>query len=163
MDILIDLNGDPCSVAFTDTEAADKGHFFLQLMFADSILKQLHNFGRALQMAGASNTNLYNHIFDHAFLSIAKMFRKNVFPSWKEGLLYVCLYNGVEEVFHGIGRYGVELFVYHNANTLLTLAETEGSAQFNLVTETVFRDKILKAFHYLTGTLEGSSSKAGLL
>jgi hypothetical protein len=47
----------------------------------------------------------------------------------------------------------MEGIVYRNANALLALTHAEGSAKLNLLTEIVFRNKILKLLYYLARTL----------
>jgi hypothetical protein len=69
-------------------------------------------------------------------------------------LLHLCANRFVEEGIYGIGRYGVEFFVNHDADALLTFAEAEGGTEFNLIAEFVLGNQLLKLFNNLTGTFQ---------
>lgn len=51
INVIVHLNGNTDAVAFSDAEAACKGHIILEMMLGYSILKQLHDFGRAFDVA----------------------------------------------------------------------------------------------------------------
>ena len=58
-----------------------------------------------------------------------------------------------KEFLHGLGRDGVEVIVYGDANALLTMTHAEGAAQLHLVTEVVLGNEALKLRYDLTGAL----------
>jgi hypothetical protein len=130
VDIIVHLNGHADAVAFSDAETADQRDFISEIVFFDRILQKLDDFRRTFQMTGASYADLYNH------------------------LLHLRANRVFEEFFNRVGRNGVEFFVNHNADTLLALAEAEGSAEFHFIFELVFRYQLLELFNDLTGTLE---------
>ncbi len=47
----------------------------------------------------------------------------------------------------------MELVVDHNANALLTVSKTEGTAKSNLFSKVIFCNKSLKLFYYSAGSL----------
>jgi len=61
MYLVVDLNGHTDSVAFTDAEAAAEGNGLHKTVLFNGFSEKLNYFGRALQMAGASDTNLDSH------------------------------------------------------------------------------------------------------
>jgi hypothetical protein len=51
VDILVHLNGNADSVAFSDAKAARKRNVIFKMIFFHGFLQQLYDLGRALEMA----------------------------------------------------------------------------------------------------------------
>ena len=132
---IIHLNGDAHAVALARAEAAGQRDFGFQLMILDSLLQQLHNLRRALEVAGGADANLDNHDRLHP--------RQHILA---------------EEFFYGFGGDGEEVFGFeglgHDTHALLAVAQAEGAAQFNLIAKIVICDKLLQRADNLTGTLD---------
>ena len=72
VNIIINLNGNPYAISLADTKTTGKCNIIFEVIFFYGFLQKLHDFGRALQMTGASYANLNNHIiytFDLIFFS----------------------------------------------------------------------------------------------
>ena len=46
----------------------------------------------------------------------------------------------------------MERIIYGHADAFLALSHTESTAKIHLVAEIILGDKVLKLFHYMTGT-----------
>ena len=131
MNIIIDLNGNSDAIALTDAEAANKRNFIFKLTVFQSLLQKSYNLLGTLQMTGTADTDLNNHSESKPRFDMS-----------------------IEELFSGLRRYGVYLIVYSNTDTLLASAHAEGSAELDLIAETIASDQRLKLLDDLTRTLD---------
>ena len=58
VNIIVDLYGNPDTVALSDAEATGKHHLVVQMMFLHGFLEKLHDILGALEVARRANTNL---------------------------------------------------------------------------------------------------------
>jgi hypothetical protein len=132
VDLIVHLDSHAVSVTLSDAEAAGKNNIVFNVIFCNCALKKPNNCFGALEMAGRANTNLNDqHIF-----------------------LYLCGNFVLKKLTDGLGRNGVELLVYHNANALLAIAKAESAAKLNLIAKVIIGDQTLKLFNDLTGTFD---------
>ena len=130
MNIIVNLYGNADAVALSDTEITGKRNLVLKMIFLYGFLQKLHNFGRAFKMAGATHANLNDHI------------------------LHLSLNAVLEELINSLRGNGVELLVDGHAYALLALADAEGAAHLNLITEVILSDESLKALYNESGTFD---------
>ena len=131
VNVVIDLNGHARAVAFSDAEAAGEDHLILQPVRGNGIPEQIHDILRALEMAGASDTNLN----DQHGSQLPQDFL-------------------VEKVRSGVGRNRMEGIIHAHAHALLAISHAEGAAKLHLVRNVVAGDQALQLFNDLTRALD---------
>ena len=74
VNLIIDLQGHTNAITPADAKASGKCNLIFQMMIFHGLLQQLHNLRGTLEMTGATDANLNDHIF-HTFALM--LFSKN--------------------------------------------------------------------------------------
>ena len=163
MDGIVHQHGHAATVTAAGAETAGERDLVLQAVVGDRFLHQLHDAVRALDMTGASNAYLNNHLTTVPFCGYgslrgdegnAAVSRASSDLKTSVCRLYLCHNLVLEECFYVCGGYGVEIVVEGNAYALLAFAHTESAAEGDLVCDVVFVDQALKLFYDLAGTFD---------